>query len=121
MPARTEIARDIALFSLAFESIRRGYDLSDTMGSIVLRLPESVGLTFNFQFEKTFWRSAEAVVVLAGKESPQSCAFRGVTEYISAVHSIGWDLAKGYLWPLALADGSREPVPMSAQRMTAAL
>ena len=69
MPARTEIARDIALFSLAFESIRRGYDLSDTMGSIVLRLPESVGLTFNFQFEKTFWRSAEAVVVLAGKES----------------------------------------------------
>ena len=91
------------------------------MGSQVLRLPESAGLIFNFQFGKTLRRSAEAVVVLADKESPQPCAFRGVTEYISAVCSIGWDLAKGHLFPLVLADGSRGPVPMSAQRMTAAL
>ena len=91
------------------------------MGSQVLRLPESAGLIFNFQFGKTLRRSAEAVVVLVDKESPQPCAFRGVTEYISAVCSIGWDLAKGHLFPLVLADGSRGPVPMSAQRMTAAL
>ena len=91
------------------------------MGSKVLCLPESVGLMFNFQFEKTFRRSAEAVFLLAGKESAQTCAFRGVTEYISAAHSIGWDIAKGHLLPLALAGGSRGPIPTSAQRMTAAL
>ena len=98
------------------------------MGSQVLRLPESAGLIFNFPFgqtlrrsAETLRRSAEAVVVLADKESPQTCAFTGVTEYISAAHRIGWDLAKGHLFPLVLADGSRGPVPMSAQRMTAAL
>ena len=84
------------------------------MGSQVLRLPESAGHIFNFQSGKTLRLSAEAVVVLADKESPQTCAFRGVTEYISAAHSIGWDLAKGHLFPLVLADGSRGPVPMSA-------
>ena len=52
MSARIEVTRDIALFSLAFESMRRGYDLSFTMGSQVLRLPESAGLIFNFQFGK---------------------------------------------------------------------
>ena len=35
--ARIENTRDIALFSLAFESMRRGYDLSFTVGSQVLR------------------------------------------------------------------------------------
>ena len=63
IPARTEIARDIALFSLAFESMRPGYNLSFTMGSQVLRLRESAVLIFNFQFGKTLRRSAEAVVV----------------------------------------------------------
>ena len=48
MSARTEIARDIARFYLAFESIRRGYDLSITKGAQVLRLPESAGLIFSF-------------------------------------------------------------------------
>ena len=101
--------------------MRRGYDPSFTMGSQVLRLPGSAGLIFNFQFGKTLRRSAEAVVLLADKESPQTCAFRGVMEYIPAAQSIRWDLAKGHLFPLVLADGSRGPVPMSAQRMTAAL
>ena len=119
--ARIEITRDIALFALAFDSMRRGYDLSFTMGSQVLRLPESAGLIFNFLFGKTLRRSTEAVVVLADKECPQVCAFRAVTEYISAAKSIGWDLTKGYLFPVVLADGGRGPVALSAPRMTAAL
>ena len=121
MSTRIEITRDVALFSLAFESMRRGYDLSFTTGSQVLRLPESAGLIFNFQFGKTLRRSVEVVVVLAHNEFPQTCAFRGVMDYISAAQSIGWDLTKGHLFPLVLADGSRGPVPMSAQHMTTVL
>ena len=39
--------------SLAFDSMRRGYDLSFTVGSQVLQLPESAGRTFNFVYGKT--------------------------------------------------------------------
>ena len=118
---RIAITRDIALYSLAFASMRRGHDLSFTKGSQILRLPECRGLIFNFQFGKTLRKSSEAVVVLADKECPQICAFRGVTEYISAAHSIGWDLAKGHWFPVVLPDGSRGDVAMSAPRMVTAL
>lgn len=73
MATRVEITRDAALSSLAFETMRRDYDLSfttglsSTMGSQVLRLQESAGLIFNFRFDETLRRSAEAVVVLADK------------------------------------------------------
>ena len=70
--------------------MRRGYDVSFTVGSQVLRLPESAGHILNFQFGKTLRRSAEVVVVLADKESSQTRAFRGVMEYISAAQSAGW-------------------------------
>ncbi|CAN0059809.1 unnamed protein product, partial [Laminaria digitata] len=111
-------------FASLFASMRRGHDLSFTKGSQVLRLPDSSkGLVFNFQFGKTLRKSSEAVVVLADKECPQICAFRGVTEYISAAQSIGWDLAKGRLFPVVLPDGGRGrgKVAMSAPRMVTTL
>ena len=45
---RISLTRDIALFSLAFYSMRRGYDLLFTLGSQILKLPNSRGLIFNF-------------------------------------------------------------------------
>ena len=75
MPSRAQVAaslakrifltRDIAQFSLAFCSMRRGYDLSLTLGSQIVKPPNCRGLVFNFQFVKTFRASLEAVVVLA--------------------------------------------------------
>ena len=56
---RTATARDIALFSLAFCSMRQGFDLSFTLWSQVLRLPKSAGLVFNFHFGKTLRKSGE--------------------------------------------------------------
>ena len=91
------------------------------MGSQVLRLPESPGLILNFQFGKTLRRSAGAAVVLTNRECPQVCVFRGVTGYFSAAQSIGWDLTEGHLFPVVPTDGGRGPVPVTAQRMTAAL
>ena len=62
---RIFLTRDIAQFSLAFCSMRRGYDLSLTLGSQIVKPPNCRGLVFNFQFVKTFRASLEAVVVLA--------------------------------------------------------
>ena len=118
---RITITRDIALYSLAFASMRRGHDLSFTKGSQVLRLPQSRGLIFNFQFGKTLRKSREAVVVLADNECPQICAFRGVTEHISAAYSVGWDLAKGHSFPVVLPGGGLGDVALTAPRMVTAL
>ena len=114
------ITRDVALFSLAFYSKRRGFDLSFTLGSQLLRLPESAGLVMNFHFGKTLQKSVEAVV-LADAENPQTCAFRGITEYISAAVAIGWDLTAGYLFPVVELNGVRGTMAITAPRMTAAL
>lgn len=118
---RISITRDVALYTLAFFTLRRGYDLSFTLGSQVLRLPESKGLIFNFQFGKTLRASTEAVVVLTDKECPSICAYRGVTEYISAAQGLGWDLRKGRLFPVVTPEGSRGREKLSAPRMTADL
>lgn len=53
------------MYSAAIASMRRGHGLSFTKGSQALRLPESRGLIFTFQFGKTSRKSSEAVVVLA--------------------------------------------------------
>ena len=59
--------------------------------------------------------------MLANKECPQISTYRGVTEYISAVHSIGWDLAQRQLVPVVLPDGRRGGVALSAPGMVTAL
>ena len=41
---RISLTRDIALFSLAFYSMRRGYDFSFTLGSQIVTLPKSPGV-----------------------------------------------------------------------------
>ena len=64
------LTTDIALFSLAFYSMCRDYDLSFTLGSQILKLPKSRGLIFNFQFGKTLRASSEVVVVLADRDCP---------------------------------------------------
>lgn len=61
------------------------------------------------------------MIVLADTECLQTCAFQGVTDYISAALCIGWDLTEGYLFPAVDPDGRRGPVAVSAPRMTVAL
>ena len=104
---------DIAIFTLSFYSMKRGFDFSSTLASRVLRLPESAGLAFNFLFGKTLRRSVEAVVVLADAYNAQTCAFRGVTEYISAVLALRWDLTAGHLFPVVECDGERGSVAVT--------
>ena len=50
------------------------------------------------------------MVVLADTERLQTCALRGVTEYISAVLGVGWGLTGGYLLPGVEPQGGQETV-----------
>ena len=118
---RIALTRDIALFSLALYSMGRGYDLSFTLGSNILKLPSSRGLIFNFQFGKTLRASSEAAAVLADRDCPVICPFRAVTAYVSAAQRMGWDLTAGHLFPVVSAGGGRGTLPLPAARMTAAL
>ena len=114
------ITRDVALFSLAMYSMRRGSDLSFTLAAQILRLPESRGVIFNFLFGKTLRASSEAVVVLATDDS-DTCPVRGVGEYIGAAQAIGWDLSSGYLFSTPKEDGTRGTSRLIAKDMTTAL
>ena len=58
---------------------------------------------------------------LADAANPQTCAFRGVTEYISAAPATDWDLTAGYLFPVVDGNGERGSVAFTAPRMTATL
>lgn len=75
---RISITRDIALYALAFYTMRRGFDLSCTLSSQVLQLPDSAGMIYNFQFGKTLRKSTDSVVVLADPHNYSTCAFRSV-------------------------------------------
>ena len=53
-------------------------------------------------------------MVLPDADNPQTCAFRGVTEYISAAFAIGWDVTAGYLFPVVECNGERRSVAITA-------
>ena len=103
---RVSLTRDVTVYSLALYSMRRGFDLSFTMGSHILKLPVSKGLIFNFQFGKTLRVSSDAVVVLADWDCPAIWAIRAVITYISAAQWIGWDLTAGPSSPLLRLKGA---------------
>ncbi|CAM9560049.1 unnamed protein product [Pylaiella littoralis] len=69
---RISITRDIALFALAFYTMRRGFDLSSTLASQVLKLPNSEGFIFNFYLGKTLRTSTDSVVVRADADNHQT-------------------------------------------------
>ena len=115
------IIRDIALFSLAFYTMRRGFDISNTLGSQLLRLPDSGGWIVNFQFGKTTRTSTDAKVVLPDPANKSTCPLRAVGAYLDTAVAQGWDLSRGHLFPHVTADGQRGQLPLLPHQMTAAL
>ena len=49
---RVILARDIALYAVAFRTTKRGDELSQTLIQRILRLPNDSGLLLNFQWGK---------------------------------------------------------------------
>ena len=72
---RIAITSHIAMFSLAFYTMRRGFDHFFTLASRFLRQLEWAGSVFNSLFRETLRKSVEAVVVLADAENPRRAHF----------------------------------------------
>ena len=69
--------------------VRKGYDLSFSLGSQNLRLPESTGSLFHFHFGKDSSASSEVFELLTDGDCPEIWVCRAVTAYISAAQRIG--------------------------------
>lgn len=95
-----DISRGIALYSLAFHTLRRGL-------IYLLRWDPSCWIVINFEFGKTLRKSKDARVVLADPERAETCAYRGVFAHLDAARSHGWDLSLGHLFPEVESDTRR--------------
>ena len=62
---RVVLARDLALFTVAFETTKRGDELSRTLIQRILRLPNLSGFLFNFQWGKTMRDGADHLISVA--------------------------------------------------------
>lgn len=61
---RVVLARDIAFFTVAFSTTKRGAELTSTLVQRVLRLPNHCGLMFNFQWGKTQRDGADHILTI---------------------------------------------------------
>ena len=61
---RVTLARDIAFFTVAFSTTKRGAELTATLIQRILRLPNKSGLMFNFQYGKTQRDGADHILTV---------------------------------------------------------
>ena len=62
---RAVLARDIALFTMVFNTTKRGDELTRTLIQRILRLPNHSGLLFNLQWGKTMRCGADHLISVA--------------------------------------------------------
>ena len=80
---RVILARDIALYAVAFRTTKRGDELSRTLIQRILRLPNESGLLFNFQWGKTMRDGADHLLTITyDNQSLAICPVRAVEQYI---------------------------------------
>ena len=124
---RVVLARDLALFALAFETAKRGDELSRTLIQRILRLPNLSGILFNFQRGKTMRDWADRLISVAyNHECLATYPVTAVEQLVAIGSVIGWDMTRGYLFPSISRDAEggapiRGKVLMSAAEMTHAL
>ena len=124
---RALLARDIALFTTAFRTTKRGDELSRTLIHRIQRLPNEGGLLFNFQWGKTLRSGADHLLTVSyDQQCWATCPVRAVEQFVATGTASGWDMTKGYLF-LTISPGKsvvlpvRGSRPVSAPQMTTAL
>lgn len=121
---RLTLARDIAFFTVAFSTTKRGTELTHTLIQRILRLPNYSGLMFNFQWGKTQRDGADHIITVPYDEKDISiCPVRAVEQWISIATHVGWDMTSGYVFPeISQKDNTRIPIRekkgVTAQSMT---
>ena len=119
------LARDIALFNVAFSTTKRGDELTRTLIQRILRLPNRSGLMFNFQWGKTLRDGSDHLITVPYEEEEvATCPVMAVEQFVAVGRHAGWDMSQGYLFPTisqrddVLVRGSG---PVSAKQMSAIL
>lgn len=108
---RVVLARDIAFFTVAFSTTKRGAELTNTLVQRVLRLPNRSGLMFNFQWGKTQRDGADHILTVPYDEQDISiCPVRAVEQLVAVGSGAGWDMTKGYMFPSTSKGGKDAPV-----------
>ena len=85
---RFAMVRDVAIFCVAFHTMKRGFELSVALASQVLQMSRGEGFIFNFLFGKTLRESSQAVVVRRNVECRDICAVAAMVEYQQAATSM---------------------------------
>ncbi|CAM9728164.1 unnamed protein product [Pylaiella littoralis] len=118
--ARMAMTRDVAVFCLAFHTMKRGFDLSVAVAAKVLRLQGGEGFIFNFLFGKTLRSSSQAVVVKKNLDCRAICAVAAMLAYQQAATSLQWSLGEGagFLFPTVRDDGTKGEVALTPAQMT---
>ena len=94
------LARDIALFTVAFSTTKRGDGLSRTLIQRILRLPNECDLPFNFQWGKTMRDGTDHLMTVEyDTKRMTACPVRAVGQYIAVGTALGWNMTEGYLFP----------------------
>ena len=124
---RIVLARDIALFTVAFSTLKRGDGLGRTLIQRILRLPNECGFLFNFQWGKTMRDDADHLMTVEYDTKPMTtCPIKAVEQYIAVGTALGWNMTQGYLFPrISRRPNTGAPIrgktPISAPDMTKAL
>ena len=71
---RIAMTRDVAIFCVAFHTMKRGFELSVAVASQVLQMSGGESFIFNFLFGKTLRNSSHAVVVKKNLDCREICA-----------------------------------------------
>ena len=122
---RAVLARNVALLTAAFNTTKRGDELTHTLIQRILRLPSDSGLLFKFQLGNTMRCGADHLISVAYEEVHiATCPGTAVEEFVSI--GLGWDMESGYLFPVVFKRKSdwnliRRASPISASSMTKSL
>ena len=97
---RAVLARDIALFTVAFSTLKRGDGLSRTLIQRIVRLPNECGFLFNFQWRKTMRDGVDHLMTVEyDTKRMTTCPIRAIEQYIAVGTALGWNMRQGYLFP----------------------
>ena len=124
---RVVFARNIALSTVAYNTLKRGDGLSRTLTQRILRLPNESGFLFNFPWGKTMRDGADHLMTVEyDTKRMTTCPIRVVEQYIAVGTALGWNMTQGYLFPrISRRPNTGAPIrgetPISAPDITKAL
>lgn len=109
---RLVLARNIALFTVAFSTTKRGDELTRTLIQRILRLPNRCGFLFNFQWGKTLRDGSDHLLTVPYDEKYIStCPILAIEQFVAVGTHVGWDMSKGYLFPnISVEEKTGQPV-----------